>query len=87
MTRRLEQFFSVIDEARAQAMQHFGRSLHRESQASAMCHLAETLLMHAQGRAGTDYVRAWLRKIDAHLDCDDRRAAQAIIGLQEPWLH
>jgi hypothetical protein len=87
MSKSRRDFFTVIEDARVQAIQYFGHSLPRDCQASALCHLAETLLMHAEGRAGTDYVRAWVRKIEAHLDRDDRRAAQAIITLQEPWLH
>jgi hypothetical protein len=80
-------FYHVIEQARQQSAAYLGTELRRDQQATAMCHLAETLLMHAQGRAGTEYVRAWLRKIDAHLDCDHERAARAIIGVREPRLH
>ena len=80
-------FFETINAAREDALQRFGRDLPREHQASALCHLAETPMMFAEDRAGKDYVCDWLKKIDAHLDHDDARAAAAIIGLKEPTLN
>lgn len=83
----MDRFFHIIDRARDQALELFGRELPREDQASAMVHLAESLMMFAEDRAGTEFAKAWTRKIAAHLDRDDMRAAQAVIGVQEPRLH
>ena len=83
----MDAFFESINDAREDALQRFGRDLPRTHQASAMCHLAETLMMFAEDRAGKDYVRVWLGKIDAHLDRDDARAIAAIIGMKEPRLN
>ncbi|MGH7118443.1 MAG: hypothetical protein ACREFP_05585, partial [Acetobacteraceae bacterium] len=72
-------FFSMIERLRAAALVEFARQLSPQHHASAMCHLAETLMMFAKSRSSTEYVRCWLRKIEAHLDGDDARAVAAIM--------
>ena len=48
----MDAFFESINDAREDALQRFGRDLPRTHQASAMCHLAETLMMFAENRRG-----------------------------------
>lgn len=79
----MDDFFPMIERLRAAALAEFARQLGPQHQASAMCHLAETLMMFAQSSSSTEYVRCWLRKIEAHLDCDDARAAAAIMRADE----
>ena len=73
----------MIDRLREAALAEFARQLGPQHHASAMCHLAETLMMFAQSHSSTEYVRCWLRKIEAHLDCDNARAASAIMRAHE----
>ena len=86
---RPDPFFPMIDRLRETALAEFARQLGPQHRASAMCHLAETLLMFAEGSSSTDYVRCWLRKIEAHLDRDDTRAASAAMRACElaPKVH
>jgi hypothetical protein len=82
-------FLLLITRLREAALAEFARQLGPQNRVSAMCHLAETLLMVAQGSSSTEYVRWWLRKIEAHLDCDDARAASALTRALElaPKVH
>jgi hypothetical protein len=79
----------MIARLREAALAEFARQLGPQNHASAMCHLAETLMMFAQASSSTEYVRCWLRKIEAHLDRDDARAIAAIMQADEfrPKIH
>ena len=85
----VDNFSHMIDRLRAAAMAEFARELGPQHHASAMCHLAEALMMFAQGSSSTEYVRCWLRKIEAHLDGDDERAIAAILRAEglRPKIH
>jgi hypothetical protein len=85
----VDNFFPMINRLREAAIAEFSRQLGPQHHASAMCHLAETLMMFAQSSSNTEYVRCWLRKIEAHLDCDDARAIAAIMRAEEfkPRIH
>lgn len=77
------EFYEAVDKARVQALAFLATELRGDQDSSALCHLAEALMMQARERAGSAYVRAWLEKIDAHLDNDLGRACRAIIDLKE----
>jgi hypothetical protein len=87
--RAADHFFPMIDRLREMALAEFARELGPQNHASAMCHLAETLMMFAQASSSTDFVRCWLRKIEAHLDRDDARAITAIMQADQhrPKIH
>jgi hypothetical protein len=87
--KAVDSFSPMIDRLREAAVTEFAGELGPQHHASAMCHLAETLMMFAQSSSNTEYVRCWLRKIEAHLDCDDERAIAAIMQAEEhrPKIH